>query len=235
MIGQLERKNAIDTMGEAFGWLRRNPVLILAFLVVGAVEALGDEVLLIGLVGVLLTVFVDGVTHRFALAEAAGDRTSFVDEVGPVLDRYVSLLGAFVVYVFAVAVGLLLLIVPGIYVGVRLSLAFPAIVIDDQRAFDGLRTSWDVAHGNLLKLLGISVFAILVALSTIIAAGVVTVALDSLALLIAVSALVTAILSPIVELSYARVYLENREEGDQPGDDGDDGWNVDDANRDAHW
>lgn len=248
MSTRVSRMTAVDTMLEAFEWLQRNPVLIVAFFLVGIVEALGEEITVFSLLGLLLVVFVDGIAHRFADAEAAGKRTTVGEEAGVVLERYLSLLGAVLIYIVAVFVGLLLLILPGIYVGLRLALAFPAIVIDDQGAFEGLNTSWEVARGNLLKLLGISLLAILVLLSTVIVAAVVTVAIDSVALLVLLSAVVTAILSPIVQLAYARVYLENRGGGRQDGtgeDDDDrtdssagpaDAWNEDDDwGRDSGW
>lgn len=208
---RLARKSAIDTILEALEWLQRSPILILAFLVVGVVDALGEMSALFALLGLLLMVFVDGVAHRFAYAEVVGERTTFGDEVGPVVDRYLSLLGAFVVYIAAVTVGLLLLILPGIYLALRLALAFPAIVIDDQGAFEGLATSWDVAQGNLLKLLGITLLALVVFFSTVFVAAVVTVGLDSIVPLVLVSGAVTAIVGPVVEMAYARVYLENRD------------------------
>ena len=253
----VDRKNTVETMLEALEWLKRNPILILAFFVVGLVEGFGEESLFFSLLGLVLVVFVDGIAHRFAYAETAGEQTTIGEEAGPVLKRLLSLLGAFVVYIVAVVIGFIFLIIPGIYLGLRLALAFPAIVIDDKRAFEGLSTSWDVAHGNLLKLLGISVLAIVVALSTIIVAGAFSAALDSIVLLAIISALVTAILSPIVELSYARVYLENRGGDDrqpstvdrgrdddrrQPGkrrydtdDNRDDTWNEDSWEDDSDW
>ena len=239
------RKNTPETMLEAFEWLKRNPILILAFFVVGLVEGLGEEFLLFSLLGLILVVFVDGIAHRVAYAEADGRETSIGEEAGPVFERLLSLLGAFVVYIVAVVIGFIFLIIPGIYLGLRLALAFPAIVIDDQRALEGLSTSWEVAQGNLLKLLGISVLAVIVALSTLIVAGVFSAALDSVVFMAIISAVVTAILSPIVELSYARVYLENRGDGAQPAgadyrpEDGrvrSDDWERDtDDSRDDAW
>jgi len=216
MDGTVDRKNTVETLLEAVEWLTRNPPLILAFLIVGLIEGLGEASPIFSLLGVVLVVFVDGIAHRVAYAEAGGEGTTIGSEAGPVLERLLSLLGAFVVYVIAVVIGTVLLIVPGIYLGLRLALAFPAIVIDDQRAFEGLSTSWAVAQGNLLKLLGISVLAVVVALSTLIVGLVFSAALDSVVFMAIISAVVTAVLSPIVEMAYARVYLENRDDGAQP-------------------
>lgn len=243
MNEQLSRKGALDTMSEALEWLTRNPALILAFLVVGLLDGLGEVSAPLSLLAFLLLIAVDGVAHRIAFAEARGSSTTIGDEVGPVLGRYLSLLGAWILYSIAVVVGLLLLIVPGVYLGLRLSLAFPAIVIDDEGAIEGARTSWDVAQGNLLKLLGISVLAVIVALSTLIAAGIVTALFDSIAALVLISAVLTAILSPIVQMAYARVYLENRDadapttddQSDAGGRGADDGWGREDDRGGDGW
>jgi hypothetical protein len=244
MTARLKRKNSVNTMDEAFGWLKRNPELILLFLVVGLVDGLGEVSFLFGLLGFLLLIVADAIAHRFAYAEVQDRATSVGDEIGHVLGRLLSLVGATLIYVVAVAIGLLLLIIPGIYLAIRLSLAFPAIVIDDENAFDGLGTSWSVAKGNLLKLFGISLLAFVALFSTGIVAGLVGVLFESAAAVAAISAALTAIVSPIVQLSYARVYLENRPDSESEStnrdDDDDDPWGSTENEArtnadDAHW
>ncbi|MDG5818763.1 glycerophosphoryl diester phosphodiesterase membrane domain-containing protein [Natronococcus sp. A-GB7] len=241
MTTRPQRKNSVDTMAEAFGWLKRNPELMLLFLVVGLVDGLGEVSFLFGLLGFLLLIVADAIAHRFAYAEVRDRATSIGDEIDHVLGRLLSLVGATLIYFVAVTIGLLLLILPGIYLAIRLSLAFPAIVIDDENAFDGLGTSWSVAKGNLLKLLGISVLAFVALFSTGIVAGIVGALFESVAVVAAISAVVTAIVSPIVQLSYARVYLENRPGSEpEPADRDDDPWgSTGDETRtnaeDAHW
>ncbi|MDG5761398.1 glycerophosphoryl diester phosphodiesterase membrane domain-containing protein [Natronococcus sp. A-GB1] len=241
MTARPQRKNSVDTMAEAFGWLKRNPELILLFLIVGLVDGLGEVSFLFGLLGFLLLIVADAVAHRYAYAEVREVTTSIGDEVGHVLGRLLSLVGATLIYFVAVTIGLLLLILPGIYLAIRLSLAFPAIVIDDENALGGLETSWNVAKGNLLKLFGISVLAFLALFSTGIVAGVVGVAFESVVAVATISAVVTAIVSPIVQLSYARVYLENRPDSESGSTDRDDDpWgSTGDETRtnaaDAHW
>ena len=242
MTTRLPRKNSVDTMREAFEWLERNLALIPVFLVVGLVDGLSEVSALFGLLGSLLLLVANGIAHRFAYAEAQERATTIGDEVGHVLGRLLSLVGAALIYAVVIAIGLVLLIVPGIYLGLRLSLTFPAIVIDDESAFDGLGTSWNVAQGNLLKLLGISLLAFVAVFSTAFVAAIVGVTVESVAIVALVSAVITAVVAPIVQLSYARVYLENRsgtesERSDRGDDDpwgstGDEtGTNADDV----HW
>jgi hypothetical protein len=141
-------------------------------------------------------------------------------------------------YVVAVTVGLILVILPGIYLFVRLSLAFPACVIDDRDALESLKTSWAVAKGNLLKLFGITVLSLLVIGGAGIATALFTGFGDGFFLAFAaVGALVGAVLSPIVQFAYARVYLENRPAPEtEPGDGlDDDTWGSTAGSGGEHW
>ncbi len=212
MATTVPRKDAVSTFGEAFDWLKRNPVLIGLFFVLGVVDAIGEEVPLFSLLGVLLVLYFGGIAHLFARDELAGTAPDLAAASSRVVGRMLSLIGIFIVYTILVAVGLLLLILPGIYLLLRLSLAFPACVIDEQNAFESLSTSWEVAHGNLFKLLGISILAILAYLAAAIIAAIIAAAggAGAFAIVIVVSAVVSAVVQPTVEMAYARIYLENR-------------------------
>ncbi|GAB3029533.1 glycerophosphoryl diester phosphodiesterase membrane domain-containing protein [Natronobiforma cellulositropha] len=209
MSETLQRKGAIGTIAEAADWLVRNPVLLPVFFVVGVIDALGEASFLFSVLGFAAVIVADGIAHRFAFAEVRGTQTNVVAETEVVFSKFLSLAGATIVYVIAVIIGLILLIIPGIYLGLRLSLAFPAIVIDDQGMMEGLETSWEVAKGNLLKLLGIWIIFLVGVFSVVISLLIVG-GTESLGLTVALSAILTAIIAPIVQLAYARVYLENR-------------------------
>lgn len=53
-------------------------------------------------------------------------------------------------------IGLALLVVPGIYVAVRLSLTVPAIMVDSKGPLKGPIESWQRTRGNLLKVFGVN-------------------------------------------------------------------------------
>lgn len=211
---RLPSRGVIATFSETAGWLARNPILIALFFALGVVDAFGQEIFALSLLGFLLGVFLNGVAHVFAWMEARGDTPRVGTAAEHVTDQYLSLVGVSLVYLAAVLLGLLLLVLPGIYLALRLSLAFPACVIDDLNASGSLRRSWDVAAGDLLKLLGITLVAF--AIPSLMA---VLLAVDSgLDLgVFAASVVITAIVAPLVQLAYARVYLENRIEQDVVG------------------
>ncbi|WP_290815429.1 glycerophosphoryl diester phosphodiesterase membrane domain-containing protein [Halovivax sp.] len=214
MTDHVPRKDSVGTMGDAFDWLRRNPVLVALFFLVGVVDAVGQEAWPFAIVGALLMLYFGGIAHLVARDELRGAEPDLGAASVRVLGRMLSLVAILVVYAISVVVGLLLLILPGIYLALRLSLAFPACVIDDRGAVESLSTSWEVAKGNLLKLLGITLIAFFVILvAAIFAVPFAGAGAPFLLAYVLLVAVISAALQPIVEMAYARVYLENRDDG----------------------
>lgn len=60
----------------------------------------------------------------------------------------VSMLGASFVIQLAVGIGLVLLVVPGVFLAVSFLFAIYAIGVEDERAIDSLSRSWELASGN---------------------------------------------------------------------------------------
>jgi hypothetical protein len=110
-----------------------------------------------------------------------------------------------------VGIGLILLIIPGIYIGGRLILAFPACVLDGKGVSDSLSTGWDVGGGNVLKLVGIFLISAVAVVGLQILAGIFGgfSAVNSPVFLL-LTAPITGILGGAVQMGVGRVYLENR-------------------------
>lgn len=78
------------------------------------------------------------------------------------LDVFAPLLLVIVLAAAAVAIGLLALILPGIYVLVRLILVIQAAVVDGSRGPDALRRSWDLVGGTWWRVAGVALAANLI-------------------------------------------------------------------------
>ncbi|UPV74097.1 hypothetical protein M0R89_16350 [Halorussus limi] len=103
-------------------------------------------------------------------------------------------------------VGLLLFVLPGIYVLHRLVLAFPACVIDRKGPLASLKAGWRAGGGNVLKLVGVSlVYFALIGVSNYVAGifGPLTV-VGGL-----ISAGLSAVLLPLFGLALGHLYLES--------------------------
>lgn len=218
---QIPRKDSFETMSQSFNWLLGFPLLIGAFLLVELVNSVAEFTNpLVGLVGLLLSLLVGGVAYIYVerlVFEGEFDDTvtAFQDAAERAIWRLGWLVVIFVIYSITVFVGLLLLILPGIYLGARLILAFPACVLDEADAFESLSLSWEAGDGNVLKLIGIFLLSIValvgVSLGGAIVAGIAGgIELLESPLFPVLLAPVIALIAGVVEMSIARVYLENR-------------------------
>jgi hypothetical protein len=110
--------------------------------------AVAGASLLAALVGLLLYQVLTGAITRAIAAEVAGQdpgveqsyRFGFA-RLGPIL--VVSILVG-----LATLAGLIVLIIPGIYIGVRLAVSTQALVVEGRRGTEAMRRSWDLVRGH---------------------------------------------------------------------------------------
>jgi uncharacterized membrane protein len=76
---------------------------------------------------------------------------------------------SYIVFGIIVLVGLVLLIIPGIYLALRLQFYMAAIVYEDAGIIDSLKRSWEITKGEGLKLLVLFLIEFLLVLAGMIA------------------------------------------------------------------
>jgi len=143
---------------------------------------------------------------------SVGELRDVAAEVGRNLP---SLVGVFVLYNIAVFVGSLLFVLPGLYLAVRLLLAFPACVLEDQGPLKSLSISWEAAQGNLLKIGGLVVIILLLWFVALIVSLLLS-TFDGVFIAVlrrALVMLVVAVSFGAFQMALARVYLENQRPG----------------------
>ena len=135
-----------------------------AILPPGAVLAvtLGSAVL--GLLGAAVAYVVTDYGYR-------DEPVSTMDAVRRTASRAIPLAGVWLVFTIVFSVGLSLFVLPGLYFGGRLLLAFPACVLDGEGAIDSLRTSWELTTGDSLKPMGflVAAFVLVIVISIALA------------------------------------------------------------------
>lgn len=232
MSTALDRQNAVTTLQTAAGWLKETPALVGLFFVFALVNATGQlsgiAAIAGSLVGSLMGLVVAGIAHQSAADKVAGRATDLAETAEAVARRLLSLVAIAIVSGILTGVAAIFLLIPGIYVGLRLGLAPAACIIDDMGIGDSLSESWDVAQGNLLKLFGIQLATGLVSTAVLAVLIVATgsweplVNGDPTALFLptVLTTPVTAVVGPLAQLAVARVYLENRGSDNAPDDDG---------------
>jgi len=214
---QVQRKNAVDTLSQAFSWLTGEPQLIGLFLVGGLVSGVIQVAApALNVLGLVINSIVGAAAFIAAERKLQNSQFDVMAAVERAVGRLLPLVVIALGYTLAVFVGALLLVIPGIYLGVRLSLALPACILDGQGVSESFSTSWEVAGKNMGKIFGIFLiyFGFFIALSVLsFAAGGESV-LENPAYLLGTS-IIGALLAAVYNLAIGRVYLENRPEQSQ--------------------
>jgi hypothetical protein len=132
-------------------------------------EYFGDNIFSIGILSAVGTVLSVGFLGSLYLSFNAKSSSSELEPTTALLSgvyKFFPLFGAYVLCIIAVFFGLLLLILPGIYLGARLAL-FPAfITLEGKGVIDSLKLSWEETDEHGGTLFGLTIFFIL--LTTII-------------------------------------------------------------------
>ena len=141
-------------------------------------EFFGENVFFIGILGaagtVLSVAFLGGLYKAFNAKSSASE----IEPMSALLSgvqKFFPLFGAYILSVIAVFFGLLLLILPGIYLGARLAL-FPAfIMLEEKGVIDSLKLSWEKTDEHGGTLFGLTLLFILL---TSITSGIFSLLLD---------------------------------------------------------
>lgn len=107
-----------------------------------------------------------------------GRKPSAASAIQRGLDVFAPLLLVMLMYAAGVTLGMLALIVPGVYLLVRLSFSIQAVVVDKRRGVEALQRSSDLVQGKWLRVCGITLAANLLVggLSAVVGAPLIAVA-----------------------------------------------------------
>jgi hypothetical protein len=83
-----------------------------------------------------------------------GDRADVSESLRYALGRLVPLIVAYFLVVILVVLGFLALIIPGIWIAVKLSMVFPAVVFERTGPFASIGRSWSLTRGNWWRVFG---------------------------------------------------------------------------------
>ena len=174
----------------AFSALAQNPVVIigLAF-VVGALPGLVMSFLLVKmgffspaglqsgafsfrtlmgatfvstLVGIVIAALVQGALTRAVVTASEGRRATFGESIATGLRVILPLIGLSIVFAVGVAIGFILLFVPGVVLLLMWAVAVPALVVERVGIFDALRRSAELTKGARWKILGLFLVLLLI-------------------------------------------------------------------------
>jgi hypothetical protein len=104
--------------------------------------------LLAALVGLLLYQVLTGAITRAIAAEVAGQDPGVEQSYRFGFARLGSILVVSVLVGLATLLGLIVFIIPGIYICVRLAVSIQALVVEGKRGTEAMRRSWDLVGGH---------------------------------------------------------------------------------------
>jgi hypothetical protein len=104
--------------------------------------------LLAALVGLLLYQVLTGAITRAIAAEVAGQDLGIEQSYRFGFARLGPILVVSILVGLATLLGLIVFIIPGIYIGVRLAVSTQALVVEGKQGIEAMRRSWDLVDGH---------------------------------------------------------------------------------------
>lgn len=104
------------------------------------------------IMGLAINALVQGVLTQATLAESEGRKASIGECIRAALPVILPLIGLSILLALGVAVGFILLIVPGVMLYLAWSVAAPALVAERQGIRGAFRRSWELTRGSRWKI-----------------------------------------------------------------------------------
>jgi hypothetical protein len=159
-------------------------------------------------ISVITTAILQAAILRAAAQGTIGDPIDVEASYRWGLRRFASILLVAILVGLAVAVGFLLLIIPGIILLVMFSVSVPTVVVEGRRGTQAMRRSWELVSGHFWHVLGVIVVA---AIITGIVSGLVSAIGGSNGVLRAIfGAIAQIITAPFSALVSVLLYLDLR-------------------------
>jgi hypothetical protein len=125
------------------------------------------------IVSVLISAIVQGALTRATVAENEGGRAGFAECIAAALRVLLPLIGVGLIFGFAIAIGFVLLVIPGIFVMIIWSVAAPAVVVERDGAIMALSRSTDLTKGSRWRIFGLFLILLVIYLLLFALLGVV--------------------------------------------------------------
>lgn len=175
-----DREMSIGRVFErAFGTIVHNPLVVLAIaIVLGGIPsalvnslsqfvrgdalasgtdfaALWGAMAFSWILSIIIGAIVQGAMTRATVAEGENQRASFAECIAAGARVFLPLIGVGLIFGFAISLGFVLLIVPGIIIMLMWSVAAPAVVVERDGVFRALRRSQELTKGFRWKIFGL--------------------------------------------------------------------------------
>jgi magnesium-transporting ATPase (P-type) len=179
------------------------PSFIISLLVLGMSP--GSTVLLSVIDLFAITPFVTGAAIFYAHQNLTNRGATIPDSLQAAGERFARLVFLNLILSVIIIVGLVLLIIPGIYLSVRLSFVFYALMIERRSVFDSLNRSWQLTQGHWWKIFR-AFLALIVALVPIMIVAFIIAFFDPGGADLE-SSFITLLISPFLSVFYVFLFM----------------------------
>jgi hypothetical protein len=160
-----------------------------------------------------LTPFIAGASVYFVYRYLSSQTSDLGGAISQAVEKIINLVLGFFLYLVAVIIGVVLFIIPGLYVAVRLGFVLYAVMIDDLDAVAALKASWSLVEGRWLTVFAaqlLPAFCFLVPL--LVVSFMVGVILGPKAVIVAslIGGLIGLVATPFLNVYYTKLYLRLR-------------------------
>lgn len=203
-----------DLWKKTFGtvWLVALILLIPAGVISGLLGEGGSFLQFLGsLVQLVAGVWLAGAVVRIVQDSWTDGRvdTSVGDLLGSVSGKIVSLILLSIVLWILLAIGYMLLIIPGIILTLMWIVAVPAMVAEDIGVFDSMSRSSDLTRNNRMRILGIGILLIVAYVAVLVAIGLLVAITPILGMVVGIALMV--IVYPWASIVITVLYFRLRE------------------------
>jgi len=185
------------------GLVGRNPFAASPLPILGPAYFIG---LLVSVIGAFL---LQAALIRATIDDLGGRKVDFAECLMTALRNFLPILGIAIVSSFAIGIGFVFLIVPGIIIGLMWSVSVPSQIEEKRGVFGSLSRSRELTKGSRWALLGLVVVIYIVAAVIAALVGVLAVAFGP-TIVAVVNALAGSISSAIFSTAIAAAYVELR-------------------------
>jgi uncharacterized membrane protein SpoIIM required for sporulation len=158
--------------------------------------------------GLLVTPIMTGIAIYFIYRYLKQGTADLSGAVNHALSHSVELILGMIIYAAAVFAGFICLIVPGIYLSVRLGFVLYAIVSNNCTAIDGLKYSSKLVEGRWWNVFGSMLVVLVFLIPVMIVAGIIGAIFSRQPLIAALLGTIVGIIAtPPITLYYVKLYL----------------------------
>lgn len=164
--------------------------------------------LVVALIGVLIMQVLTGAISRAAAGSLIGETPTPSDAFRYGFHRLGSIILIGLLVALIVTGGLILLIIPGIIFGVKVSVSIPALIVENRRGTDAIGRSWNLTTGHFWHVLGTWFVAYIIAF--IVTAILTALGGDNWLVRGILASIASVITTPFVALVTVLIYLDLR-------------------------